>query len=144
MSHTRRLLSQVFAPVLLIVAIAITGCSNGQTGEPTPVDVPSISENEACAMVVNYLQVQINDLRKVQRMAMQNTLSKAAPSFSATYVGKGQWRVEALGYGYDKDEEEWYFYYKGGLWNIYEASKIVEPINAQARNLLEYWQMYKE
>lgn len=106
MSHTRRLLSQVFAPILLIVAIAITGCSNGQTGEPTPVDVPSISENEACAMVNNYLQVQINNMIKSKRMSCQKTINEAAPYFSATYIGKGRWRVAALGYGYDTDEEK--------------------------------------
>ena len=144
MSHPKRLLSQVFALILLVVAISITGCSNGQAEEPPPVDVPSISGNEARAMVTNYLQVQINDLIKPQSMAMQNLLNKAAPSFSATYIGKGQWRVVALGYGYNTDEEEWRYYYKGGLWNVYETSKIVEPYNTQARNLLEYWQRYKE
>ena len=144
MSHPKRLLSQVFALILLLVAISITGCSNGQAEEPTPVDVPSISENEARAMVTNYLQIQSNDLIKALSIRMQKRLNEAAPYYSATYVGDGQWRVAALGYGYNTDEEEWWFYYKGGLWNVYEASKIVEPYNTQARNLLEYWQRYKE
>jgi len=143
MSNGRRLLRQAFASILLTVFIATTGCSNGQTEEPTLVDVPSISENEARAMVTHYLQVLINDLELEQRVAMQGILNKAAPSFSATYVEKGQWRVEALGYAYNADEKVWWYYYEGGLWNVYETSTIVEPFNTQARALLENWQKHR-
>lgn len=144
MINNRRLLRQVFATIILITFIAITGCSNGQTREPTAIDMPSISENEARALVTNYLQVQINGLTAEQRIAMQGILNKAAPSFVATYVNKGQWRVEALGYAYNADEKVWWYYYKGGLWNVYENSKIVEPFNTQAYDLLEDWQRYRE
>lgn len=131
--------------MLLLVTIATVGCSKDE--EPPsdiPPDIPSLSDKEVCAMVYNYLQYQVDDMAKGPRMHMQSTLNKAAPSCRAVYMGKGRWSVNALGYGYNTQEEEWYYYYTGGQWNVYEASGIVEPSNTKARNLLQHCQRYKD
>ncbi len=134
-------------PIILILfliagLVLAVGC-----GEPEPTqqpDVPSMSENEACAVVYDSLQSYVNELKTLLRISVQQTLNKARPSFHAVYIGKGQWEVKALGYGYLTADEKWYYYYTGGTWNVYETTGIVEPGNTKARNILEHWQRYKE
>jgi hypothetical protein len=146
MRRIGRLLSLVFVSILL-AAIAVTGCSNGQTEEPTRADVPLMSADEACALVNEYLQSEIDRLSsmtKTLHMATQSWLIEARPNFHADYMGAGRWSVEALGYVYDSQKEEWSFSSQRGLWYVYEASKIVEPGNLESRALLVYWQRYRE
>lgn len=144
MGIKKRLPGLLFASILFVAIMAVNGCSNGQNEKQASIGVPSITDNEARAMVTYYFQMQINDFTREKRVTMQSILNNAAPSFSATYVDKGQWSVAALGYGYNTGKGEWWYYYEGGLWNVYEASKIVEPNNAQARDLLKEWQGYRD
>ncbi len=36
------------------------------------------------------------------------------------------------------------FYYRGGLWNFYEASEVIEPANGEASELLRYIQRWTQ
>jgi hypothetical protein len=143
----------IITTVALTLATGITSCTalTPETKIPTsppeteiPSDVPSISERESCAMVYNHLRAQIDDLKSGPlRIHMLDVLNEASSHFHANYIGKGQWIVKALGYGYNTYEEEWWFYFADGTWNAYEASGIVEPSDILSRNLLEYLQRYK-
>ena len=122
-----------FALVLLLV-LGIIGCSsdNGQSKAVTPaVDKPLFTADEACALVNNYLESKGESVIIGWRRAFLSTLSNARPQFSALYQGNGKWDVWALGRDYETG-----FLYSGGLWNLYEASRIVEPANDQARAVL--------
>ena len=122
-----------------ILVLGIIGCTSSAPTTVTPADVPSLSKNEVCAIVYNYLQSEIQGLTFIGvSQGLQNAISNARSSCSTTYVGEGQWSVNALGYGYYSEEEKWYFYHTGGRWNVYETSRITEPSNTQANNLLEY------
>lgn len=108
---------------------SLYGCAN----TPTKTDTPSINQSEACAMVFNYLQNRINSKTQSVRLFLQPQLTNAAPYFRAHYMNGGQWSVMAL--GYDTCD--------GGLWYVYESSKIVQPVNEQATRLMELWQIFK-
>ena len=104
-----------------------------------------MSEDEACALVYNYLETQAEaaiggpkDFCYHWRMQFLDTLGKARQQFSAFYQGNGKWRVSALGKGSEvvDGENKEYYYYGGGLWNLYETTRIVEPANDKAQALL--------
>jgi hypothetical protein len=110
-------MKQVFIVIIAIILLAtgIVSCIQSTPATETSTDVPSLSENEVCAIVYNYLQSRVDTMTSsFRRVSIQNALPKARPHFNAVYIGNGQWSVNALGYGYDSDEEQWYFYYTGG------------------------------
>ena len=98
-----------------ILVLGIIGCTSSAPTTVTPADVPSLSKNEVCAIVYNYLQSEIQGITFIGvSQGLQNAISNARSSCSTTYVGEGQWSVNALGYGYYSEEEKWYFYHTGG------------------------------
>lgn len=112
--------------VLLVVLSALTGCL-GSTS--------LITEDEASAIVYDYLQSRVNDTEdSAERLERQRTLGEARPQFHARFLRDGQWTVQALGY------HESYTPI-GGEWFVYERTRTVEPWNPQARELLQYWQV---
>lgn len=132
MSFTHQSIEKYLLICLTILSLLLLcGCTN----TPDKTDLPSISHNEACAMVYDYLQTQINSMspRALLLLQLQPVLTQAQPYFRATYLGKGQWSVSALGYDTNK------YYFDGGLWYVYESSKIVQPVNSKATQLLKYW-----
>ncbi|MBN2463855.1 MAG: hypothetical protein JXB43_09700 [Dehalococcoidia bacterium] len=95
-----------------------------QTATPTKTDVATLTQDEVCALVYNYLENKINAMTHLSlRMSCLNTLNKARPDFHAVYQGKGKWTVAAL-----------------GQWNLYEASGVIEPADDKAREWLYYIQ----
>jgi hypothetical protein len=122
----RRLPHFVLILALLVVLSTATGCL-GST--------PWITEDEASAIVYDYLQSRVNDTEdSAERLERQRTLGEARPQFQARFLENGQWLVLALGY------HESYTPI-GGEWFVYERTKTVEPWNPQARELLQYWQI---
>jgi hypothetical protein len=110
---------------LLVVLSALTGCL-GSTS--------LITEDEASAIVYDYLQYRVNDTEDdAERLERQRTLGEARPQFHARFLENGQWLVLALGYHESYTPT-------GGEWFVYERTKTVEPWNPQARELLLYWQ----
>ena len=130
-------------PILVILlALGLSGCWATGTTTPVPIktDVPTISQDEVCALVYSYLEARASSVSSIYiRQPLLTSIGIARPYFTATYQGNGKWQVSALGYGLkDKD---WVFNY-GGLWNFYEASKTIEPANDQATALLSYIQLW--
>lgn len=138
----------ILVGIVLIASVAAILVGHDDTprsaADQVTVDVPSLSEKEACALVYNYLQSRIDEMAVRAGYYSQKTLNRAAPHFYASYVGKGRWRVQALGYGYNTQERAWFYYPVDGQWYVYESSQIVEPSNTKARNLLQDWQKYRE
>ncbi|MFC1937171.1 hypothetical protein ACFLWY_01275, partial [Chloroflexota bacterium] len=156
--------------VILVLALGLVGCSDGyqrgyeegykagfeeqpstpppvSTPTPTPkptqvpakteVDTPIFRNDEACALVYNYLDNKVTSMTAItQRTVTLHVLGAARPYFSAYYEGNGKWQVRAVGTG----EINWT--YNGGLWNLYEASRAIEPANDQATKLLSYIQQW--
>lgn len=124
--------------VMLMIALPVSGCSAINTTEtmPTKVDEPTLTQDEVCALVYNYLEARASS---VSAIGIRNPLLKALviarPYSTASYRGNGKWQVSALGYGLK--DEDWVFNY-GGLWNLYEVSKAIEPANGDASALLLY------
>ncbi len=135
---TKRAIAFTLA-VLAGLVVQATGCTTDRVGPTMPAnsDRPTISTNEACALVYSYLEVKINAATvRTYRASTLEWLSQARPQFSATYLGKGQWQVKAVGNAgkgsYGQLSRSW------GLWNIYEYSGTVEPANREATELLNY------
>lgn len=145
-SRRTGILILVGAVLIALVAFILVGNDDTprSTADQVIVGVPSLSEEEACALVYTYLQSRIDEMAARAGCYAQEALNKAAPHFYASYVGKGQWSVKALGFDYNTQKKDWHYYYVGGLWYVYESSRIVEPGNTQARNLLTLWQTYRE
>ena len=96
------------------------------TPAPIKPDVPTITQDEVCALVYKYLENKINAMTVFTlRMSYLNTLNEARPDFQAVYQGKGKWTVAAL-----------------GQWNLYQASGVIEPTDDKAREWLYYIQRY--
>lgn len=143
----------ILLPVLILVlALGLVGCSYGdQKGYEegykagskgqTKVDTPVFRNDEACALVYNYLGNKFTSMTDIiQRIPSLGILDEARPYFSAKYQGNGKWVVSALG----SSEGKWSS--NGGLWNLYEASRTIEPANDQATELIRYiqhWTMTK-
>lgn len=135
--------------LVLLLFSGIVGCS--KKDEPFEIPTSSVmSEDEACATVYSYLETKAGaatvgpqDYCYHWRMQFLDTLGKARQQFSAFYQGNGKWRVSALGKysevvdGANKE----YYSYGGGLWNLYETTRIVEPANDQASALLSEIQL---
>ena len=149
----------VLLPVLILVlALGLGGCSDGkeegyktgsnerpstpvptQTPPPakTEVDTPIFRNDEVCALVYNYLDNKATSMTDItQQKVTLFLLGEARPYSIANYQGKGKWQVLAVGIG----EINWT--YNGGLWNLYEASRAIEPANDQATKLLSYIQNF--
>lgn len=126
-------------PISKIAKNAVGDVQKYWTTPTIQPDVPTITQDEVCAMAYNYLEARAS-LVSSYRQSLLTTLAKAKPYFTATYQGKGKWQVSALGYGPKEEANDWYFYYGGGQWNLYESSKTIEPANAQATALLLYIQ----
>jgi len=149
--------------VMLVMALTLVGCSDGyqrgceegykagskeqpsttppastptQVPTKTEVDTPILQNDEVCALVYNYLY-NINKAMTdiTQRKVTLELLGVARPYFSAYYQGNGKWLVWALGVN-----EENFASFNGGLWNLYEASRAIEPANDQATKLLTSFQ----
>jgi len=136
-----KLFKRYLTPILVILyALGLSGCWATETAKPVPakIDVPTLTQDEVCAMVYNYLEARASSV--VIRQPLLTALSKARPYFTATYQGNGKWQVSALGYGPKEKFTDWFFYYSGGLWNLYEASRTIEPANDKATALLFYIQ----
>ena len=91
-------------------------------------------------MVYNYLEARGSAMTMfVRRLELLDFLSKARPSFTASYQGNGKWQVWAVGNdGVGATgifSGGW-----GGLWNVYEKSGVIEPANDKAGELLSYIQ----
>ena len=126
--------------VILVLALPLGGCQTTGTTE-TQVDMPTLGNDEVCALVYNYLQNKATAMTtRLYREHLLGVLDKARPYFVANYKGNGKWQVSALGRGVK--DEDWFFYYSGGLWNLYEASRTIEPANDQATKLLSYIQRW--
>jgi predicted small lipoprotein YifL len=133
--------------LVLLLLSGIVGCS--KKDEPFVPPASSVmSEDEACALVYSYLETRAKAAiggvgplvappvqASIWRRQFLDTLVEQRQKFSASYQGNGKWLV------YD-DEHKDYYYYSGGLWNLYEASRIVEPANDQARELLSEIRSY--
>ena len=138
----------IIIAVVTVVSLGMSSCSSSSPSStsslwnptsPTaesPVDTPSFGESEIRAMVRDYLQLQIDRATKYARHSFSSTLAEAAPKFTATYSGNGEWRVQGLGYGYNSDDGQYYYYHTGGVWKVYETSLIVEPGNTRAESFL--------
>ena len=141
--------------LVLLLLSGIVGCSKKDEPFETPAS-SVISEDEACALVYNYLETKAEAatggvgpglrppaLCSYWRMQFLDTLGKARQQFSAFYQGNGKWLVSALGKGSEvvDGENKEYYYYSGGLWNLYETTRIVEPANDKARALLSEIQL---
>ncbi len=129
--------------VMLVLALPLSGCWATETTKPVPTktDVPTLTQDEVCALVYNYLEAKATSMSaSAVRQQLFTLIGEARPYFTATYLGNGKWQVSALGYGLkDKD---WFFYYSGGLWYLYEVSRTIEPANDQATALLLYIHRY--
>jgi hypothetical protein len=133
--------------LVLLLLSGIVGCS--KKDEPfVPPTSSVMGEDEACALVYNYLETRAKAAIggvgpaypppancSIWRKQFLDTLVEQRQKFSAFYQGNGKWLV------YD-DEHKDYYYYGGGLWNLYETTRIVEPANDQARALLLEIQLY--
>lgn len=130
-------------PISKIAKNAVGDVQKYWTTPTIQPDVAILTQDEACALVYNYLEARASSITTVNiRLNLLTTLSKARPYFTATYQGNGKWQVSALGYGPTEKSNDWFFYYPGGLWNLYEALKTIEPANNQATALLIYIQRY--
>ena len=110
-----------------------------QTPPPAKTEVvtPIFRNDEVCALVYNYLDNKVTSMTDItQRKVTLHLLGEARPYFIANYQSNGKWQVWALGIG----EENWT--YNGGLWNLYEASRAIEPANDQATKLWSYFQSF--
>lgn len=128
--------------VILVLALFLGGCwAVGPTKPvPTAADVATLTQDEVCAMVYNYLESKATSTTiLVRRLQLLDWLGKARPYFSASYQGNGKWQVWAVGNDGVGARGElaggW-----GGLWNLYENSGVIEPANDKARELLIYIQ----
>lgn len=132
--------------VLGLILLSVIGCSGGGDGQGNPPtiqpDVPTMTQDEVCALVHNYLETRGNAMTLfVKRLELLDWLNKARPYFTATYQGNGKWQVWAVGNDGVGAKGVlaggW-----GGLWNLYENSGVIEPANDKARELLSYIQWY--
>lgn len=125
--------------MLVIASGLVIGC--GQEARQTPTiqtDTPTLRSDEVCVLVYNYLEARASLVSSIGlRQPLLTALAIARPYFTATYQGNGKWQVSALGYGLK--DEDWVFNY-GGLWNLYEVSRAIEPANGEASDLLLYIQ----
>ena len=183
--------------ILLLVSslfLGLGGCQTTGTTKTVPIktDVATLTQDEVCALVYNYLENKVASVSAVpRRLKLLDTLGKARPYFQAVYQGNGKWQVSAIGYGVEvnldeyketlkpedrqkvesvsaaereqwvKEHEQWFleqhfpsnpswvktgvyrmYYYRGGLWSVYEASGVIEPANEQASELLRYIQSW--
>jgi len=88
--------------------IGLVGCSTGIESTQTAPDTPVIGNDEACALVYNYLENKVSSMSAVPyRMNLLDILGKAKPYFQAAYHGNGKWQVSALGYGVDINLDEY-------------------------------------
>jgi len=94
-----------------------------------------MTQDEACAMVYNYLQGKATAMTHFTfRQQQLGVLDSARPHFEASYQGKGKWQVLAVGIGGYTNIND----ICSGLWNVYEASEVIEPANDPATMLLSY------
>jgi hypothetical protein len=140
-------MKQHLIPVLVLLVLAsglVAGCVQEAVPNSTisPTSAPNISQGEACDLVYTYLEAKITAITDyIERMRLLEMLGDSRPNFVANYQGNNTWQVSALGYVFDG--LQWVFNSKGGLWNIYEASVVIEPANNQARQLLNRIQTYE-
>jgi len=124
--------------IALILSMGLAGCSTADESTQTTPDTPVLGSDEACALVYNYLQDKGTAMTHFTlREKLLGVLDTTRPYFIANYEGNGKWQVSAV--GIDPDEA---FSYTGGLWNLYEASRAIEPGNDQAVKLLSYIQRW--
>jgi len=91
-----------------------------EEARPTQPDIPTITKDEACALVYNYLENKSNAMTVLTlRMKFLDMLDEDRRYFSAVYQGKGKWQVSAL-----------------GQWSLYETSRVIEPADDDAREWL--------
>ena len=111
-----------------------------EESRPAPTiqpEVATLTQDEVCALVYNYLNSKATSMTDIQKkIEVLSNLATAKPYFAANYLGNGKWQVKALGFG--NNEGHWVFYYNAGLWNLYEASRTIEPANNDATLLLVY------
>jgi len=121
-----------------VLTLILGACSPKPT--PTKIDSPAISKDEACALVYNYLEIKATATTIIgPRRELLDWLGKARPYFTATYISNGKWEVQAV--GNDGDGSRGVLTGdSSGLWNVYENSRVVEPANDKARELLSYIQ----
>lgn len=139
-------MKRYFIAILVIWALSmlISGCQTSVTTEPVPTkaDVATLTQDEVCALVYNYLQGKATAMTIfMRRQQLLNWFGEARPYFTASYQGNGKWQV--WGVGNDGDGAKGGFSGKGGgLWSAYEKSGVVEPANDKARELLSYIQFW--
>jgi hypothetical protein len=117
--------------VILVLALGLGGCQTTGITKPVPTktDMPTMSQDEVCAMVYNYLENKGTAMTIfTQRMQFLDTLGKARPQFQAVYQGNGKWAVSTAPLL--------------GQWNLYEASGVIEPADDNATNWLYYIQRF--
>ena len=134
-------------PVLVLLMLAsglVVGC--GQEAKPTPtptIDLPSLRSDEVCALVYNYLESRATPMNVRQRMWLLNDLNAAKPYSRAVYQDNGKWQVRGLGRVTQSNYLDFGTWSSaGGLWNLYGASGVIEPANAQATEVLNYIQFW--
>lgn len=114
-----------------------------EEAKPTPTiqpDVPTLSQDEVCALVYNYLEAKGNAMTSIlRRRQLLDWFGEARPYFTASYQGNGKWQVWGVGNDGVGARGE-LSGVGGGLWNVYEKSGIVEPANDKAKELLSYIQ----
>ena len=109
---------------------------------PTKKDVPTLTQDEACALVYNYLEARASSVSPIGiRQPLLTALAIARPYSTATYQGSGKWQISGLGYG--QKDGKWVFN-SDGLWNLYEVSRAIEPANGEASVLLLYIQRWTQ
>ena len=127
--------------VILVLALGLCGCQTTGTTKPAPTkaDVATLTQDEVCALVYNYLENKIASVSVVPlRLSLLDALGKARPYFQAVYQGNGKWQVRALGGGSLGSGGRLASYNYDGLWNLYEASGVIEPANSEASELLQF------
>lgn len=128
--------------VILVLALGLSSCMTTVTTKAisTNADVPTLSRDEVCAMVYNYMEARASSVSNLSiRQPLLAAIGIARPYFTATYQSNGKWQVSALGYGI-KDNNLVFNY--DGLWNVFETSETIEPANDQASQLVSYIQKY--
>ena len=122
--------------MILMLAMGLGGCSTATEPTKTQPDTSVLGSDEACALVYNYLQGKATAMTHFTlRQQLLGVLDTTRPYFVANYKGNGKWQVSAVGI----DQA---FSYTGGVWNLYETSRAIEPANDQASKLLIYIQRW--
>ena len=129
--------------VIVVLALGLSGCraTGIMKSVPTETDVATLTQDEVCAIVYNYLESKAaaTTLSFSKRLELVDWLGKARPYFRASYQGNGKWQVWAVGNDVVGAKGGFVGGW-GGLWNVYENSGVVEPANDKAVELLSYIQ----